>query len=352
MLERNILCQFDSPFLVTASACFQSATHLFMVMPYYSGGDLHHYLDVFGPMGEDFARFCVAEIVLGLEYLHSQHIVYRDLKPGNVLFDKLGHLRLCDFGLCAELREQNHYLTQGRAGTRGFRAPEVVRKEPYGFSCDFFSLGVCMFHLLTNKKMFGKSGTSFRTSRSFAGIGAQAASLIQDLTQLQVIDRLGCKPGQEGWQAVKSHPFFASINWEQFAQKFVTPPFIPSSQYRPYPTKFKQNKHDKKRKASSTLTTLQQDLFADFDFQCKIRVRSSSDLIPTSMDDTLALSSSASSSSDAAALTSSAPAPVSHGSSHESFSPRQSALSSRSASSSPREALRCPANYIGPFHPE
>lgn len=360
MLERNILCQFDSPFLVTATTCFQTATHLFIVMPYYGGGDLHRYLDVFGAMSEDFAKFCAAEIVMGLEYLHSQRIVFRDLKPGNVLLDRLGHIRLCDFGLCAELREQQQYLTQGRAGTRGFRAPEVVRKESYSYSCDFFSLGVCLYQLLTGKKMFGKSGVSFRTVRSFKGMSADAVSLIEGLTQLQVLDRLGCKLGQEGWQAVKLHPFFASINWMHAAQRLLDAPFVPSSQYRPYPTKFKQNKHDKKRKLVKDLTIQQQALFADFDFQCKIRVHSLPSDSPMN-DDVPQRSPSPSSSSATAVPTASAasiasPPPAlvvsSEGRSNSPCLSHHSVLSSRSESSSARDTPRAPSDYVAPFHAE
>lgn len=159
LLERNILCFIaaNSPFLIGAKACFQSATHLFIVMPYLSGGDLHRYLDVVGVMNEELCRFCVVEIILALESLHKENIIYRDLKPGNLLFDENGHLHLCDYGLCKKLNATDSFLTTGRAGTRGFRAPEVIRKEAYGFSCDFFSLGVSMYQFMTGQKMFGKS---------------------------------------------------------------------------------------------------------------------------------------------------------------------------------------------------
>ena len=123
-LERTVMSSFHSHFLVSCVYAFQDAQHLYMVMPLMLGGDLRYYLKQNGPCRESEARFFMAEILLALEHMHSLRIVYRDLKPDNILLDDTGHLRLSDFGLSGRIRSQDG-KTSGFCGTHGYVAPEV-----------------------------------------------------------------------------------------------------------------------------------------------------------------------------------------------------------------------------------
>eukprot|EP01087_Luapelamoeba_hula_P008390 TRINITY_DN2095_c1_g1_i2.p1 TRINITY_DN2095_c1_g1~~TRINITY_DN2095_c1_g1_i2.p1 ORF type:complete len:527 (+),score=89.72 TRINITY_DN2095_c1_g1_i2:103-1683(+) len=102
--ERNIL-RNDHPFLVHLHYSFQTDDSLYLVMDYLSGGDMFFHLRKKGRFTEKEAQFFAAEITLGLEHLHSCGIIYRDLKPENVLFDKDGHVCLTDFGISKEVGE-------------------------------------------------------------------------------------------------------------------------------------------------------------------------------------------------------------------------------------------------------
>lgn len=106
------------------------------------GGDLRFHLSKLGCLTEEDTRFYTAQILLGLEAMHALNIVYRDLKPDNVLLDADGHLRVSDFGLSVELKEKHGFKIRGNAGTSGYLAPEVTTGEPYGLSCDVWTLGV------------------------------------------------------------------------------------------------------------------------------------------------------------------------------------------------------------------
>ncbi|KAG0229331.1 hypothetical protein BGW41_003065 [Actinomortierella wolfii] len=98
--ERLILMnQTDSPFVVKLYFSFQSKDYLYLVMEYLNGGDCMALIKAIGRLPEDWARNYLAEVVLGLEYLHNAGIVHRDLKPDNLLIDQNGHLKLTDFGL-------------------------------------------------------------------------------------------------------------------------------------------------------------------------------------------------------------------------------------------------------------
>merc|ERR1719150_1724935 len=103
-------------------------------MPLFRGGSLQFHLKEKGKFPIESVKIYAVEILCGLEELRKWHIVYRDLKPDNLLFDDDGHIVLTDFGLCGKLRKKNNYKLQGKAGTPTFMAPEMLKKEPYDYS--------------------------------------------------------------------------------------------------------------------------------------------------------------------------------------------------------------------------
>jgi serine/threonine protein kinase SCH9 len=158
--ERNILvrtAKTSSPFIVSLKFSFQTPTDLYLVTDYMSGGELFWHLQREGKFSEERAKFYIAELVLALENLHSKGIVYRDMKPENILLDVNGHVALCDFGLSkANLRESD--TTNTFCGTTEYLAPEVLLDEQgtpvyditysgYTKLVDFWSLGVLVFEM-------------------------------------------------------------------------------------------------------------------------------------------------------------------------------------------------------------
>lgn len=97
--EREIIKNIDCPFIVKLYYTFQTTTKAYFILDLLNGGDLYTHIIKNGPMKEDSARFYAAEIALALEHLHDQNIVFRDLKPQNIIIDKDGHIKLADFGL-------------------------------------------------------------------------------------------------------------------------------------------------------------------------------------------------------------------------------------------------------------
>lgn len=126
---------------------FQSQTKLYLISDFYNGGELFYYLSN-GRFSENRARFYAAEIALGLQYLHSKGIVYRDLKPENLLLgepNNLDSIRIADFGLANELDISN--TLKSYCGTPGYIAPEIALNKPYGPAVDMWSIGVIAYIL-------------------------------------------------------------------------------------------------------------------------------------------------------------------------------------------------------------
>lgn len=127
MTERNLLANLTSHFTVQMEFAFQTEDKLYFVMEFIGGGELLFHIRQRGSFTEEMIRFFAAEIVLALEMLHSKGVVYRDLKPENLLLDEDGHIKVSDFGLSKEGLDQQNKMTYSVCGTPEYIAPEILK---------------------------------------------------------------------------------------------------------------------------------------------------------------------------------------------------------------------------------
>ncbi|XP_025419227.1 atypical protein kinase C isoform X2 [Sipha flava] len=231
----------NHPFLVGLHSCFQTASRLFFVIEFVRGGDLMFHMQRQRRLPEEHARFYAAEISLALNFLHTKGIIYRDLKLDNVLLDHEGHIKLTDYGMCKEgIRAGDTTCTF--CGTPNYIAPEILRGEDYGFSVDWWALGVLLYEMLAGRSPFDIAGASEnpdqntedylfqvileKTIRIPRSLSVKAASVLKGFLNKNPIDRLGCNR-DTGFYDIITHPFFKSIDWEILEQKQVSPPYKP-----------------------------------------------------------------------------------------------------------------------------
>ncbi|KAJ1558100.1 camp-dependent protein kinase catalytic subunit [Nowakowskiella sp. JEL0078] len=141
--EKNILEQLDFAFLVNLHGTFQDSINLYFVMDFVSGGELFSYLRRVGRFPDQVAKFYAAEVVLAFEYLHSKDVIYRDLKPENLLLDSSGHLKITDFGFAKLVPD----VTWTLCGTPDYLAPEIIQSKGYGRAVDWWALGVLIYEV-------------------------------------------------------------------------------------------------------------------------------------------------------------------------------------------------------------
>lgn len=215
--EKRLLAKLSHPFVVSLHWAFQTQGHLFMVLDYCSGGELFYHLQRRGSFDETDSRFYICEILLGLEYLHSSGILYRDLKPENCLLDAAGHVRLTDFGLSKEGLSQSA-LFQSFVGTVLYLSPEMIRREGHGVALDFYCLGCLVYVLLTGSLPHFSGDVSQMLARRARGEGfdlpascsREVADLTQQLLEADPAKRLGTEGGA---LAVKDHSWFEAVDW-------------------------------------------------------------------------------------------------------------------------------------------
>ncbi|EHA99029.1 Protein kinase C iota type [Heterocephalus glaber] len=234
--EKRILQQASNyPFLAGLHACFQTESRLFLLLDYVNGGDLLLHVQQQRWLHEEHARFYSAEISSAVNYLHQQGILYRILKLENVILDSEGHIKT--EGL------QPGDMTRTFCGTPNFMAPELIRREDYSFSVDWWNLGVLMYIIMIGDSPFHLDESSDNPYENSIKhvlqvilerdivipcfLSVQAASVLESFLNNDPKEQLGCHP-HRGFADIQEHPFFQNVDWDMMEQKHVVPPFKPN----------------------------------------------------------------------------------------------------------------------------
>ncbi|KAG0298291.1 hypothetical protein BGZ98_000256 [Dissophora globulifera] len=226
--EKQILSQVHFPFIVNLFTTFQDDRNLYMLLEYVIGGELFSHLRRAGRFTNDMTRFYAAEIVLAIEYLHSMDIIYRDLKPENLLLDSTGHVKITDFGFAKRVEDRTWTL----CGTPEYLAPEIIQSKGHGKAVDWWALGILIFEMLAGYPPFFDDNPFGIYEKILAGriyfpahIDPTAKDLIKKLLTADRTKRLGNL--KDGSDDIKNHKWFRGVDWEGLYNRTVTAPIVP-----------------------------------------------------------------------------------------------------------------------------
>ena len=227
ILEKYILSKQKHPFIVDLKYAFQTSRKIYLIMEYISGGELFKLLRKVKKFNEETAKFYFAEVLLAIEFLHKKmNVIYRDLKPENVLLTERGHVKITDFGLS----KKNDGKAYTIVGTVEYLAPEVLTKAGHTSAVDYWGLGILLYEMLAGYPPFTAPHRNFDEIEKLIienkpffpeYFSKEALDLIKKLTDSDPEKRLGTKTIND----IKNHNFFRGMNWSDVLNLKMTPPF-------------------------------------------------------------------------------------------------------------------------------
>ena len=232
--ERDLLSKLNHPFLIKMYYSFQDFENLFFILDYKECSDLRYYYSKEFKFNEEQSKFFISCLILSLEYIHTNKIIHRDLKPENLILDNNGYLYLTDFGIARKI-DNNKDIDKDEKGTLGYMSPEILFRQKYSFTADYFSLGIILYELmLCNRPYFGNKkqmkklfkGKEKQINMNYIpdGCSIEVCDLINKLILLNPEKRIGNK----GINEIKNHPWLKYFDWKSLYLKRMKSPFIPS----------------------------------------------------------------------------------------------------------------------------
>ncbi|XP_063314874.1 cGMP-dependent protein kinase 2 [Pelobates fuscus] len=230
--EKNILEEASSPFIVKLYRTFKDNKYVYMLLEACLGGELWSLLRDRGSFDETSAKFCIGCVTEAFEYLHSIGVMYRDLKPENLLLDSEGYVKLVDFGFAKKIFPGQKTWTF--CGTPEYVAPEVILNKGHSFSVDFWSLGILLYELLTGSPPFTGPDQMMIYNLILQGIekmefhkriSRRSEELIRRLCRQNPAERLGNL--KNGIADIKKHRWFNGFDWEGLGSRSLPSPLKP-----------------------------------------------------------------------------------------------------------------------------
>ncbi|XP_055703153.1 cAMP-dependent protein kinase catalytic subunit 3 [Phlebotomus papatasi] len=262
--EKNILAEIHHPFIVNLKWYTKDNTSLYMLFEYVCGGELFTYLRNAGKFNNSTANFYACEIVMALEYLHSLSIVYRDLKPENLLLDRDGHLKITDFGFAKKLKDRTWTL----CGTPEYLAPEILQSKGHNKAVDWWALGVLIYEMLVGYPPFYDDNPLGIYEKILSGkvewprqMDAVAKDLVKKLLVLDRTKRIGNM--KNGSDDVKRHRWFKHLDWTDVYNRKLKPPIVPQVRFDGDTSNFDEYPEADAKKTRMPSST-ERKLFDDF----------------------------------------------------------------------------------------
>lgn len=232
MSEKNIMQMADHPFILRLHKTYQDRDCLYMLLEFVQGGELFSLLHIRGgKLADKDARFYAACVQDALEYLHDRDIVYRDLKPENLLIDDEGYIRVVDFGFSKKITTRSFTL----CGTPEYLAPELVLGKGHNRAVDIWALGVLIYEMIAGTSPFADhvNGDHMVICKKIVRnkveyprrFGEKAKDLVSRLLVREPHLRIGCLSG--GHQDIKDHPWMKPMDFNALMRKRIKAPWVP-----------------------------------------------------------------------------------------------------------------------------
>jgi len=248
MNEKNIMLMTNSVFIIKLFECYNGYQTLYFLMEPALGGELYATYNRKGLHGsERHAQFYAAGVVFAFEHLHERHIVYRDLKPENLLLNEHGRPKLADMGL-AKFAIGKTYTT---CGTPDYFAPELIGSLGHNIGVDWWGLGILIFELMSGHPPFESPYPMQIYSKVMKGISkvhfpqkcqGPCGDLVKALLKKEPSERLAMRRG--GTKNIKNHKWYIGFDWNKMLEGTNDVPYKPQVKDKKDKSNFTPRKED------------------------------------------------------------------------------------------------------------
>jgi protein kinase A len=265
MQEASVLSEINHPFVVNMLRGFQDDHRLYILLEYVVGGEMFTHLRKAGKFPLAVAKFYTGEVMLALEYLHSKHIIYRDLKPENLLLDANGNVKITDFGFAKKVIERTFTL----CGTPEYLAPEIIQNKGHGKPVDWWAFGILLYEMLVGYPPFFDESPFRIYEKILEGrlqfpkwIDPRGMDLVKGLLQIDHTKRIGAL--KRGVQDIRKHKFYAGVDWEVLHSRKIPAPIPVRINNAGDSRYFDRYPESPENVTPKMLTQQQQDMFKGF----------------------------------------------------------------------------------------
>jgi cGMP-dependent protein kinase len=224
-VERDVLLKIDHPFIMKMVKYLKNDNYIFFINEYIKGKELWEVIRDIGLLNKEQTQYYGGSILLAIDYLHKQKIIYRDIKPENVMVSIKGYIKIIDFGTVKEIQDRTSTII----GTSHYMAPEITKGEGYSFQVDIWSIAICMYEFFCGKLPFGEDyDDPMDIYRAVSQEELTFPSFVKDKEFMSLMNKMLRKsPTNRLWKfkQIKEDPYFKDFDWNKLISLSYPPPY-------------------------------------------------------------------------------------------------------------------------------
>ena len=225
-LEKNVLLKTDHPFIMKMVKYLKNENYIFFINEYIKGKELWDVIRDIGLLNKEQTQFYIASILLAINHLHKKKIIYRDIKPENVMVNEKGYIKIIDFGTVKEIEDRTSTII----GTSHYMAPEITKGEGYSFQVDIWSIAICMYEFFCGKLPFGEElEDPMDIYRAVCKEELSFPNFVHDEKFMLLLNKMLRKnPAQRLWkyEQIRADPYFSDFDWKKLISLSYPPPYL------------------------------------------------------------------------------------------------------------------------------